>query len=144
MNENEQLKKWLTNSKFKNNHNEFARYVGAPNATVWGWLNRDSKISKKYRKSLYLITKLDCFIDSRDRKNDKKVNISKIDKFIDTFEELIALLKYFEEATPEEREFLRNSLDNKRHEVAYINNLLRLIFDEYKFQEWKRNNEFLK
>jgi len=93
---------------------------------------------------LYLITKLDCFIDSRDRKNDKKVNISKIDKFIDTFEELIALLKYFEEATPEEREFLRNSLDNKRHEVAYINNLLRLIFDEYKFQEWKRNNEFLK
>jgi len=144
MNENKQLKKWLTNSKFKNNHNEFARYVGAPNATVWGWLNRDSKISKKYRKSLYLITKLDCFIDSRDRKNDKKVNISKIDKFIDTFEELIALLKYFEEATPEEREFLRNSLDNKRHEVAYINNLLRLIFDEYKFQEWKRNNEFLK
>ncbi|OYD17556.1 hypothetical protein CH333_00425 [candidate division WOR-3 bacterium JGI_Cruoil_03_44_89] len=144
MNENKQLKKWLTNSKFKHNYNEFARYVGAPNATVWGWLNRDSKISKRYRKSLYLITRLDCFIDSKDRKNDKKVNISKIDKFIDTFEELIALLKYFEEATPEEREILRNSLDSKRHKVAYINNLLRLVFDEYKFQEWKKNNEFLK
>lgn len=144
MSENKQLRKWLEGSRFRNNHNEFAKYVGVPNATVWGWLNRDSTISQKYRKSLYLITKLKCFIDLQDRENNKKVNFKKIDEFIDTFENLIILLRYFEEASQEEREILRNMLDNRRHKVAYINNLLRLIFDEYKFQEWKKNNEFLK
>lgn len=150
MTENEQLKIWLDKSRFKDNHNEFVRYIGAPKATVWGWLNRDSKISKKYRDSLFLITQLECFTNHKSKSHQEKesheinIKIKKIDEFIDAFNNLVLLLKHFEEAKPEERKILKNALDDKRSKVAYINNLLRLMFDEYKFQEWKKNNEFLK
>lgn len=148
MTENEQLKTWLNKSRFKDNHNEFVRYIGAPNATVWGWLNRNSKISNKYRDSLFFITQLECFTNQKSKNPTKKesdrMNIKKINEFIDAFNNLVLLLKYFEEAKPEERKILKNALDDKRNKVAYINNLLRLMFDEYKFQEWKKNNELLK
>ena len=50
---------------------------------------------------------------------------------------------FFQNSTPENREALKQTLESRGQSIGYIYNLLRLMFDEKKFQEWKKNYELL-
>lgn len=131
------LKEWFDKQDYTSIA-DFSREAWISQKTVSPWF-LGKKIWEKHRMKLYLITNLEEFADT----NYQTIDVENIKKVWQNIDNLVSLMYFFQNSTPENREALKQTLESRGQSIGYIYNLLRLMFDEKKFQEWKKNYELL-
>ena len=138
------LRQWLDNSQFHGSVSKFASALGVPLKAVEEWFYRGvTPKSPLYRAKLYFSTGLAEYAPRSGEERDCLDKLEKAERLsaeerigalLASLEVLRENLEYFREGSAKHREDLRVRLDGRY--VAYVANLLQLMLNEDRFQEW--------
>ena len=137
------LREWLDKSQYQGSIKRFSAALGVPLRTTEDWFYRGAKPSLPNKLRIYLATGLEEYAPQGEvemrclqelEQREFTILQERIMMFLGLLASLHKELDYFIEATPKKREALRERLDGQH--IAYISNLLQLLLNEERFQEW--------
>jgi hypothetical protein len=137
------LKEWLDKSQYQGSISRFSAALGIPQKTVEDWFYRGAKPGSPNKLRLYLATGLEEYSPRTDaetrrlrefEQEESKTLEERIRVFLSLINSVQNEIDYFREAPLRKREALRRYLDGQQ--IAYISNLLQLLLNEERFNEW--------
>lgn len=143
MAKNALLREWLERSQYQGSIKRLATALGIPQKTVEDWFYRGAKPSSPNKLRLYLATGLEEYAPHTDaetrrlrelEQEESRTLEERIRVFLGLLNSVQREIDYFREAPLRKREALRRYLDGQQ--IAYISNLLQLLLNEERFNEW--------